>query len=129
MWVNMPCDRLEAEVQLVTPKLGGFANVRVRATLYELDDNKPNGFFEAVPAVEVEVTDQDHWISLDNTIKGTHAEAGVGGLAIVRFLSLLPGLEYLSVLKPLYGSHSKPISLDIGCRAFSRLAPGHAGEY
>ncbi|CAL8464023.1 g3558 [Coccomyxa elongata] len=88
--------RLEAEVQLVTPKLSSFANVRVRATLYELDDTKPSGFFEAVPAVEVEIADQDHWISLDNTIKRSHAEAGVGGLAIVNIdMSAAGGLPAL----------------------------------
>lgn len=81
---HKPLCRLEAEVQLVTPKLGGFADVRLRAALYEVNDAQPNGFAEAIPPVEVEITDQDHWISVDNTIKGTHAEAGVGGLAIVR---------------------------------------------
>ncbi len=81
--IHLPCCRLQAEVQLVTPKLGNYADVRLRAALYEVNEDQPSGFAEAVPAVEIEITDQDHWISVDNTIRATHAEAGVGGLAIV----------------------------------------------
>ncbi|EIE18998.1 hypothetical protein COCSUDRAFT_20201 [Coccomyxa subellipsoidea C-169] len=52
-------------------------------TDFVVNEDQPSGFAEAVPAVEIEITDQDHWISVDNTIRATHAEAGVGGLAIV----------------------------------------------
>ena len=75
---------MTAEVQLVTPELGGFEGVRVRAALWQVDGAHAQGFTEAYPAVEVAVTDPDHWVSLDTTNKASHKEAGVGGLAIVR---------------------------------------------
>lgn len=83
---------------MVTPKSGGYTDVRVRAALYEVNEEYPNGFSEAIPTVEVEVADQDHWISVDNTIKATHAEAGVGGLAIVRATRLTALLQDLNAL-------------------------------
>ena len=80
--VGMHC-RLDIDVQLVTSHVGGFDNVRVRASLFQLDEAHPNGSLEVLPAVEVEVTDRNHWISLDTSTKRSHAEAGTGGLALV----------------------------------------------
>ncbi len=76
--------RLDIDVQLVTSHVGGFDDVRVRASLFQLDEAHPNGCSEVLPAVEVEVKDKDHWISLDASTKRSHAEAGTGGLALVR---------------------------------------------
>ena len=76
--------RLDIDVQLVTRQLGGFDNVRVRAALFRLDEGHPNGCSEVLPAVEVEVKDKNHWISLDANTKRSHKVAGVGGLALVR---------------------------------------------
>ena len=70
-------------MQLVTSHVGGFDDVRVRAALFQLDEAHPSGCLEAFPAVEVEVKDKDHWISLDANTKRSHAEAGTGGLALV----------------------------------------------
>ena len=75
--------RLDIDVQLVTAHAGGFDDVRVRAALFQLDEAHPNGCLEVLPAVEVEVKDKDHWISLDTNTKRSHAEAGTGGLALV----------------------------------------------
>jgi hypothetical protein len=73
------------EVQLVTPALGGFEGVRVRAALCQPDEaDGAQGFAEAVPAVEVPIKDQDFWAALDTTGKASHKDAGVGGLALVR---------------------------------------------
>ena len=76
--------RLDIDVQLVTSHVGGFDDVRVRASLFQLDEAHPNGCSEVLPAVEVEVKDKNHWISLDTSTKRSHAEAGTGGLALVR---------------------------------------------
>ncbi len=76
--------RLDIDVQLVTSHVGGFDDVRVRAALFLLDEAHANGCVEVLPAVEVEVKDKDHWISLDANTKRSHAEAGTGGLALVR---------------------------------------------
>lgn len=80
---NTHC-RLDIDVQLVTSHKGGFDDVRVRASLFQLDEAHPNGCLEVLTAVEVEVKDKDHWISLDANTKCSHAEAGTGGLALVR---------------------------------------------
>ena len=76
--------RLDIDVQLVTKQLGGFDDVRVRAALFRLDEGHPNGCSEVLSAVEVEVKDKDHWISLDANTKRSHKEAGIGGLALVQ---------------------------------------------
>ena len=76
--------RLDIDIQLVTSHVGGFDNVRVKASLFQLDEAHPHGCLEVLPAVEVEVKDKDHWISLDANTKRSHAEAGTGGLALVR---------------------------------------------
>ena len=76
--------RLQVEVQLVAPALGSYEGVRVRATLCQLDEAEPQGFSEAIPAVEVPVQDQDHWTALDTTGKASHKDARLGGLALVR---------------------------------------------
>ena len=57
--------------------------MRVRASLFQLDEAHANGCLEVLPAVEVEVKDKDHWISLDANTKRSHGEAGTGGLALV----------------------------------------------
>lgn len=75
--------RLEVEIQLVTAKQGGFAEVGVKAGLYQLDESQPNGISKVVHDADVEIRDPDHWISLDATTKRSHADAGVGGLAVV----------------------------------------------
>ena len=77
--------RLDIDVQLVTEHKGGFDDVRVRAALFQIDEAHQNGYSEVIPAVDVEVKDKDHWISLDANTKHTHAECGTGGLALVRF--------------------------------------------
>ena len=71
-------------MQLVTEHRGGFDDVRVRAALFQIDEAHANGYSEVMPAVDVEVKDKDHWISLDANTKRTHAECGTGGLALVR---------------------------------------------
>ena len=71
-------------MQLVTEHKGGFDDVRVRAALFQMDEAHPNGYSEVMPAVDVEVKDKDHWISLDANTKRTQAECGTGGLALVR---------------------------------------------
>ena len=76
--------RLDIDVQLVTEHKGEFDDVRVRAALFQIDEAHPNGYSEVMPAVDVEVKDKDHWISLDANTKRTHAECGTGGLALVR---------------------------------------------
>ena len=76
--------RLDIDVQLVTEHKGGFDDVRVRAALFQIDEAHANGYSEVMPAVDVEVKDKDHWISLDANTKRTHAECGTGGLALVR---------------------------------------------
>ena len=82
--IRHACCRLDIDVQLVTKEKGGFDDVRVRAALFQIDEGHPNGFLEVFPAVEVEVKDKDHWISLDANTKRSHAGAGTGGLALVR---------------------------------------------
>ena len=74
---------MTAELQLVTPELGGFEGVRVRAALWRADEAGAQGFEEAFPPVEVAVQDPDHWVALDTSNKASHKAAGVGGLAIV----------------------------------------------
>ena len=76
--------RLDIDVQLVTEQEGGFDGVRVRAALFQIDEAHPSGYSEVMPAVDVEVRDKDHWISLDASTKRSHAECGTGGLALVR---------------------------------------------
>lgn len=71
-------------MQLVTPALGGFEGVRVRAALCPADEGAPGACAEAFPPLEVPVADPDHWVSLDTTGKASHKDAGVGGLALVR---------------------------------------------
>ncbi|CAL5226900.1 g9773 [Coccomyxa viridis] len=75
--------KLDIDIQLVTSHVGGFDDVRVRASLFQLDEAHPHGCLEVLPAVEVEVKDKDHWISLDANTKRSHAEAGTGGLALI----------------------------------------------
>ena len=82
--IRHACCRLDIDVQLVTKEKGGFDDVRVRAALFQIDEGHPNGYLEVFPAVEVEVKDKDHWISLDANTKRSHAGAGTGGLALVR---------------------------------------------
>jgi hypothetical protein len=75
--------RLEVDVQLVSYSQSKFADVGVKAALYQLYDTQPNGFCEIFTDVDVNIKDPDHWISLDATTKASHAEAGVGALAMV----------------------------------------------
>jgi hypothetical protein len=82
--IRHECCRLDIDVQLVTKEKDGFDDVRVRAALFQIDEGHPNGYLEVFPAMEVEVKDKDHWISLDANTKRSHAEAGTGGLALVR---------------------------------------------
>ena len=82
MMLHLPC-RLDIDVQLVTAHKSSFDDVRVSAALFQVDKAHPNGCSEAMPAVEVEVKDKDHWISLDANTKRSHGEAGTGGLALV----------------------------------------------
>ena len=43
--------------------------------------------------------DKDHWISLDANTKRSHAEAGTGGLALVRALSMRCWIHEISSSK------------------------------
>ena len=67
----------------MTPELGGFEGVRVRAALWRADAAHAQGCVEALPPVEVPVKDPDHWVSVDTSNKASHKAAGVGGLALV----------------------------------------------